>query len=104
MARTTDHGRRPLRPRGGEQGHRRRPRAPRRAALQRRGLGPAVTVHSEFRESSAELRTRAVPMSHLSIELGHLYLEDLLAGPDRLKELFVEAAPWARAAQELQPT
>jgi hypothetical protein len=42
-------------------------------------------------------------MSHLSIELGHLYLEDLLAGPGRLRELFAEAAPWARAAAELQP-
>ena len=56
------------------------------------------TVHGEFRERSAQPKIRSVPLSHLSVELGHLYMEDYLAGPARLEELFAEAAPWAEAA------
>jgi hypothetical protein len=59
-------------------------------------------MRGEFSETSAEPRIRSIPLSHVSIELGHLYLEDLLAGPDRLQELFAEAAVWVRAAEELQ--
>jgi hypothetical protein len=59
-------------------------------------------VHGEFRQSSAEPRIKAVPMSHLSIEIGHLYLDDLKAGTDRLKQVFVAAAPWAQAAEQAQ--
>ena len=56
------------------------------------------TVHGEFRERSAQPKIRSVPLSHLSVELGHLYMEDYLAGPARLEELFAEAAPWTEAA------
>lgn len=59
-------------------------------------------MRGEFRERSAERRIRAVPMSHLSIEVGHLYLEDLLAGPGRLGQLFAEAAPWVQAVEQMQ--
>lgn len=57
-------------------------------------------VQADFREASAQRRVRAVPLSHVSVELGHLYMEDLEAGPARLRALFAEAAPWARAAGE----
>jgi hypothetical protein len=55
-------------------------------------------VRGEFRERSAEPRTRSVPLAHLSVELGHLYMEDFVAGPDRLERLFADVAPWAQAA------
>jgi len=55
-------------------------------------------ITGEFREHSSELRARSVPLSHLSVEVGHLYMEDLVAGPERLQALFEQVAPWARAA------
>src|SRR3546814_19804948 len=33
-----------------------------------------------FQETSAQPRTEAVPFSHLSLELGHLYMEDFAEG------------------------
>jgi hypothetical protein len=44
---------------------------------------------------------QSVPLSHLSIELGHLYFEDFAAGPDALRDYFRRVAPWARAAREV---
>jgi hypothetical protein len=58
------------------------------------------SLRGEFRERSAQPRTRSVPLSHVSIELGHLYMEDFLAGPERLRAMFAEAEPWARAAMQ----
>lgn len=55
-------------------------------------------VQGEFRESGASPRTQSLPFAHLSLELGHLYLEDLVAGPDRLDALFAGVAPWAATA------
>ncbi|WP_327722035.1 SCO2522 family protein [Streptomyces sp. NBC_00490] len=52
-----------------------------------------------FRETTAQSRTAAVPLSHLSLEIGHLYMEDLEGGPDRLRELFTRVRPWADAAR-----
>ncbi|MEV4350689.1 SCO2522 family protein [Actinoplanes sp. NPDC049596] len=43
---------------------------------------------------------RAVALSHLSIELGHLYMEDFAEGEDRLRDHFRRVAPWARAAAQ----
>jgi hypothetical protein len=57
-------------------------------------------VHGEFRERSAHERVRSLPRAHLSLELGHLYQEDLAGGPERLRTLFAEVAPWARAARD----
>jgi hypothetical protein len=57
-----------------------------------------TTVRGEFSEQSAVPKVRALPLAHLSIEVGHLYLEDVRAGPDRLRTLFAEAAPWVEAA------
>ncbi|MET9776890.1 SCO2522 family protein [Streptomyces sp. NPDC006367] len=52
-----------------------------------------------FRETAAEPRTEAVPLAHLSLELGHLYMEDFEAGPERLRRHFAEVRPWAEAAR-----
>jgi hypothetical protein len=52
-----------------------------------------------FREAAAEPRIQAVPFAHLSLELGHLYFEDLAAGPDHLRRQFQRVAPWAEAAR-----
>lgn len=54
-----------------------------------------------FQESAAVPKLDEVPMSHLSIELGHLYMEDFKAGYRRLAELFAKVRPWARAAEEV---
>lgn len=56
----------------------------------------AATV---FREQSSEDRTESVPLAHLSIELGHLYMEDFADGPDRLRGHFAAVAPWIAAAR-----
>ncbi|GAA4020011.1 SCO2522 family protein [Streptomyces sp. NBC_01352] len=54
-----------------------------------------------YRESSDDHRTRAVAYSHLSVELGHLYMEDFAAGPERLRAHFAQVAPWAATARSL---
>ena len=53
-----------------------------------------------FRELTAERRVEGVALSHLSIELGHLYMDDFAAGPERLHAQFARVAPWARVARE----
>ncbi|MGW7725748.1 SCO2522 family protein [Streptomyces canus] len=52
-----------------------------------------------FHEVSAETHTEAVPCSHLSLELGHLYMEDFAEGPERLRRHFAAVRPWADAAR-----
>ncbi|CAM5670781.1 SCO2522 family protein [Streptomyces purpurascens] len=56
-------------------------------------------TESVFRESTADPRTQAVPLAHLSLEVGHLYMEDFEAGPGRLREHFAEVRVWADAAR-----
>jgi hypothetical protein len=56
-------------------------------------------VKTEFRESSAELKVESLPLSHVSVELGHLYLEDLAEGPAAISNTFAAVAPWVRAAE-----
>lgn len=54
---------------------------------------------SVFRETTAQPRTQAVPLAHVSLELGHLYMEDFEAGPERLREHFAQVRPWADAVR-----
>jgi hypothetical protein len=61
-----------------------------------------VTGPARVRESTAHPRIEAVPLSHLSIELGHLYFEDFSQGPDHLRRQFEAVAPWAQAARRIQ--
>lgn len=57
-------------------------------------LSPGGAV---YRETAAQPRTQSVPLAHVSLELGHLYMEDFEAGPDRLAEHFAQVKPWAEA-------
>lgn len=54
---------------------------------------------SVFRETSADPVTESVPLSHLSLELGHLYMEDFADGADRLVRHFTAVRPWAETAR-----
>ncbi|GAA2637068.1 SCO2522 family protein [Paractinoplanes durhamensis] len=57
-----------------------------------------TTADDLFTEESASPVVQSVALSHLSIELGHLYMEDFRAGEARLREHFRRVAPWAQAA------
>lgn len=59
--------------------------------------------HTAFSEVAAERRTVEVPLSHISIELGHLYMEDFSAGPDFLRAHFERVRPWADVAKQVLP-
>ncbi len=56
-------------------------------------------VQTEFLESSADLKVESLPLSHVSVELGHLYMEDLPGGQAALRDTFAAVAPWVRAAE-----
>lgn len=58
-----------------------------------------MTADPAFRESTAERRLAALPLSHLSVEVGHLYMEDFERGPDHLRESFQHAGAWLEAAR-----
>lgn len=53
-----------------------------------------------FRETSADRRVESVPFAHLSVELGHLYVDEYEAGPEALRQHFRQVVPWAKAAAE----
>ena len=56
-----------------------------------------TTADDAFTEISV---VRRVPLSHLSIELGHLYMEDFAAGEQGLREHFRRVLPWVRTAAD----
>jgi hypothetical protein len=53
-----------------------------------------------FTEESATPVVRRVALSHLSIELGHLYMDDFSAGEQRLRDHFRRVLPWVRTAEQ----
>jgi hypothetical protein len=53
----------------------------------------------EFTEVAAQPRVESVSYAHLSVELGHLYMEDLQRGPAFLDAHFRQVAPWSEAAR-----
>jgi hypothetical protein len=57
-----------------------------------------MTADATFREAAAEPRVEGIPLAHLSVELGHLYMEDFAAGPDHLVHHFEHVSVWAQAA------
>jgi hypothetical protein len=64
-------------------------------------VGRSVTTADDvFTEESASPVMRAVALAHLSIELGHLYMDDFREGERRLREQFRRVRPWARTAVE----
>jgi len=56
-------------------------------------------IRTEFLESSADFRVESLPLSHVSVEVGHLYMEDFVDGESAIRRTFAAAAPWVRAAQ-----
>jgi hypothetical protein len=56
-------------------------------------------IDTEFLESSADVKVESLPLSHVSVELGHLYMEDLARGESALRDTFAAVAPWVRAVQ-----
>ena len=64
-------------------------------------MGRAVTTADDVLTGrSAAPAARSVALSHLSIELGHLYMEDFEGGEPRLREHFRQVLPWVRTAEE----
>src|SRR5260221_4716971 len=55
---------------------------------------------AEFHEYRSPTAVRGVEISHLSIEVGHLYMGDLVGGADRAREQFRRIAPWVHAAEQ----
>ena len=66
-------------------------------------LGTAVSdVRIEFLESTADFKLESVPLSHVSVEVGHLYMEDFADGEGAVRRAFAVVAPWVRTAQTPQ--
>jgi hypothetical protein len=59
-----------------------------------------TTADDVFTEQSALPVVRSVALSHLSLELGHLYVEDFDLGESRLREHFRKVAPWASTVRD----
>ncbi len=55
---------------------------------------------TSYTEATGQTRVKSVPMAHLSLEIGHLYMEDIEAGEDSITGKFAEARPWAERATE----
>jgi hypothetical protein len=56
-------------------------------------------VRTEFLETSAAFKVDSLPLSHVSVEVGHLYMEDLVGGEGAVRRIFAAAAPWVHAAR-----
>ena len=56
-------------------------------------------VTTEFLETSADLKVESLPLAHVAVEIGHLYVEDLANGVDAVQRSFAAAAPWVRTAR-----
>jgi hypothetical protein len=57
-----------------------------------------TAVEGVFTEAGATPKIRSVKLAQLSIELGHLYMDDFRQGPGRLRETFRRIRPWADMA------
>ncbi|MEU7873286.1 SCO2522 family protein [Dactylosporangium sp. NPDC049140] len=58
-----------------------------------------MVAEVEFRELAAQPRTVSIPLSHLSIEIGHLYAEDFGPGYVNIHRHFERVAPWVHQAR-----
>ena len=59
-------------------------------------------VKTEFSETSADFKVESLPLSHVSVEIGHLYMEDFIHGADAVQRTFAAAAPWVETARTPQ--
>lgn len=58
-----------------------------------------ITLNSAtYSETTEQYRPRQLQLSHLSIEVGHFYMEDLFSGEDQIRAQFKRVAPWVKAA------
>jgi hypothetical protein len=62
-----------------------------------------MKADAEFLESSADTRTESVPLSHLSVEVGHFYAPDLDRDAALLADHFRRISPWLAAARDALP-
>ena len=60
----------------------------------------AEPVRAHFEEAAAVPRVEQLPLAHLSVELGHLYMEDFSGGPAQLRRHFRGIRPWFEAAEK----
>ncbi len=56
-------------------------------------------VKTEFLETSADFKVESLPLAHVSVEIGHLYMEDIIDGAGAVRRAFAAAAPWAQTAK-----
>ncbi|GAB3160015.1 SCO2522 family protein [Micromonospora sonneratiae] len=59
-----------------------------------------TTPEVAFEETAARPSIESVPLSHLSLELGHLYIEEFAGGVEQLRRHFIRIAPWVAAARQ----
>ena len=59
-------------------------------------------IRTEFLEVTADFKVESLPLSHASVEIGHLYMEDFIAGADAVQRAFAAAAPWVHTARTPQ--
>lgn len=59
-----------------------------------------LVVSAVFQEAAAGPGVAAIPLSHLSLELGHLYLDDFAGGLPAVTRLLRDVAPWARTVSD----
>jgi hypothetical protein len=56
-------------------------------------------IRTEFLEVTADFKVESLPLSHASVEIGHLYMEDFAEGESAVRRTFAAAAPWVAAAR-----
>ena len=61
-----------------------------------RDLRPPAPIFEERRGGTT---VQNLPLSHLSIEVGHFYMEDLENGEEHIREQFQRVRPWYQAAR-----
>jgi len=59
-------------------------------------------IRTEFLELTADFKVESLPLSHVSVEIGHLYMEDFAEGESAVRRAFAAAAPWVAAARTPQ--
>ncbi|MEO6091216.1 MAG: SCO2522 family protein [Umezawaea sp.] len=52
-----------------------------------------------YTESATRREPRQVPLSHVSVEVGHLYMQDFIKGDDRIRAQFRKVKPWLDATR-----
>ena len=59
-------------------------------------------IRTEFLEITADLKVESLALSHVSVEVGHLYMDEFAEGESAVRRAFAAAAPWVAAAHTPQ--